>query len=58
MRVWSLYFTRTSTAEFTGVRRLSEGDTRYRCNASYNPAINSNADMYVAMNFDITFLCK
>ena len=58
VRVWSSYFTRTSTAEFTGVRGLSEGDTRYRCNAYYDPAITSSADMSVAMNFDITFHCK
>ena len=59
VRVWSSDFTRTSTAEFTGVRGLSNADTRYRCSATYNPTISGRSfPMSTSRDFDITFQCK
>ena len=36
---WTSDFTRTSTALFTRVRGLNEGDTKYACQATYDPRI-------------------
>ena len=36
---WTSDFTRTSTALFTRIRRLNEGDTKYACQTTYDPMI-------------------
>ena len=58
---WTSDFTRTSTALFTRVRGLNEGDTKYTCQATYDPVIPMTGGgflMPVSHNFAIELQCE
>ena len=58
---WTSDFTRTSTALFTRIRRLNEGDTKYTCQATYDPMIPATGGgflMPASQNFAINVQCK
>ena len=58
---WTSDFTRTSTALFTHIRRLNEGDTKYTCQATYDPMIPVTGGgflMPASQNFTIELQCK
>ena len=58
---WTSDFTRTSTALFTRIRRLNEGDTKYTCHATYDPMIPMTGGgflMLASHNFTIELQCE
>ena len=57
--VWISDFTRTSTAMFTGIRRLDSGENGYRCTATYDPMVTGPSfDMSVSQQFSVDLQCK
>ena len=58
---WTSDFTRTSTALFTHIRGTSEGETKYTCQATYEPMIpvtGGGFQMHASQNFTIELQCK
>ena len=57
--VWTSDFTRTSTAMFTGIRRLDSGEDGYRCTATYDPMVTvPSFDMSASHDFSVDLQCK
>ena len=57
--VWTSDFTRTSTAMFTGIRRLDNGENGYRCTATYDPVVTcASFDMSASHEFNVDLQCK
>ena len=57
--VWTSDFTRTSTAMFTGIRRLDSGENGYRCTATYDPMVTgASFDMAASHEFSVDLQCK